>query len=243
MIRRHATRGLPATLATVTVLLSACGGPSSTAKTQNGGPATEQTLSDGVRVLSQDGPRQYVRLSRGRHAVRLTPSLLYEVDVPEGAVTYAGTSLYLPGAAGPLMLVERAPSNTKLAAHPCHDHGQTFVGPTVRDLASALRRQPFLEVTRPVPVTVGGHGGLFLTVAVPKGADLTRCEDDRVDLYTREDPLGAVTVDKPFAWQLWIFEVGGTRYVARGDLTPNASKSDRAALAQMVESITFTVGE
>jgi hypothetical protein len=244
-----------AALAAIAVLLTACGDPTSSESAAGGATTAppknglfdrgELALPGGVRVLSQEQPHEYLRMPRGRYAVRLTPSLVYEVDVPEGSVAYAGAFLNLPGAAGPRIVVEPVPSNIGLPAHPCHDHGQRLVGPTVRDLAMALRRQPFLEVTRPTPISVGGHSGLFLTVAVPQDADFTRCEDDRVDLYTRDRayPLDTWTVDEPHVLQLWVIDVDGARYVVRGDFPSTASKSHRAVVAQMVESITFTGGE
>ena len=124
MIRRQVVCGVPAALAAMTVLLSSgCGGdpapgdaapgpgsdtttptqtPDSTESTQPTGP-TDPTMTPKpgeVPEFVQDGP-EYVFATEGRYAVRLNPSLVYEVDVPDMWEVYQGrflsTSVYSGG--------------------------------------------------------------------------------------------------------------------------------------------------
>ena len=82
------------------------------------------------------------------------------------------------------------------------------MGPTVADLATALSEQPFLTVTKPAEVTVGGMNGLFVKATVPKDADVSACQDDSVDLISGHHSAGAGTVQR-----MWILDVDGARHV------------------------------
>ena len=66
----------------------------------------------------------------------------------------------------------RGPEYTALPADPCRDHSPISVGPTAADLATALSEQPFLTVTKPTEVTVGGMKGLVVKATVPKDGAL-----------------------------------------------------------------------
>ena len=109
-------------------------------------------------MLSQ-ATNYFVPLERGRYGVRVSDSLLYSVDVPDNSEVFDGVypnprSEELAGYA--IVWIEVADKDTKLPVDPCQDHTAKVVGPTVEDLARALSDQPFLTVTRPVEVTVGG---------------------------------------------------------------------------------------
>ena len=117
--------------------------------------------------------------------------------------------------------------------HPCDDHTKTAVGPTVRDLATAMSSQPFLTVSKPVPATVGGEHGVFLTVRVPEDAETFRCVDSRVILYD-DWVAGAGYVGR---W--WILDVGGDRFVVHAECSTSCSQDEVDRLTEMVESMTF----
>jgi hypothetical protein len=266
MTRRFAVPCAPAVVAVLAVVLGACSaepsstGASSTGEGDNAAPregvepeptATvfdpdEPTLSGGVRVLSQtlDGA---VAVDSGRYGVRVSDWLLYQVDLPADSEVVEGTYLN-PGSLGDsgangLLWVDPAGDNTALPVNPCHDHTPNPVGPSVADLATALSNQPFLSVTRPEDVIVGGMNGLLVTATVPEDANVSTCEDGSVDLITGHNSAGAGAVER-----IWILDVDGARHVIHArvatgvhDTGTNAKQHTRA-MSRMVDSITFTHG-
>jgi hypothetical protein len=257
-------------LAVLTVLSGACSADPSATKapatdksdsatsTEPGSPKARDTRFDpdapplpgGVRVLSQETD-DFVPLDAGRYGMRVTDSLLYQVDVPANSEVYDGTNLN-PGsgsAAGRngILWLEPADEDTALPADPCRDHTMNRVGPTVEDLATALADQPFLAVTKPTPVTVGGMDGQFVKMAVPLDADVSSCQDGRVqlmgnindppDLYGQGPEPGVVE-------RMWILDIDGERHIIHANVitgpdTSNAEEHTKA-MNQMVGTITFT---
>ena len=248
-------------LAVLAVLLGACSAdPDSTGSSQTGesgsaaaqdtaGPeptATvfdldEPTLPGGVRVLSHADTDDMIALDAGRYGVRVSDSLLYQVDVPAASEVADGTYLN-PGSRDTgrngILWIDAAGNDTAVPVHPCHDHSPNPVGPTVADLATALSEQPFVTVTKPAEVTVGGMKGLFVKATVPKDADMSACQDEAVDLISETHSAGAGTVER-----MWILDVDGARHVihakvAAGAYDTNANKHTKAMIG-MVKSITF----
>lgn len=258
MTRSLAARGASAILAVLAVLLGACSADQeskgSSPAGQSGSAASkdtasvfdpdEPTLPGGVRVLSHADTDDVVALDRGRYGVRVSDSLLYQVDVPDASEVFDG--IYLnPGSRDTgrngILWIDEAGNDTALPVHPCHDHTPHLVGPTVADLATALSKQPFLTVTRPAEVTVGGMKGLFVKATVSQDADESACQDESVDLISETPSAGAGTVER-----MWILDVDGARHVihakvATGAYDTNANQHTRA-MTRMVESITFTHG-
>ena len=111
--------------------------------------------------------RKSASMRSGRYALRLTPTLGYQVDVPDLWTVVSGRFLNAGPKSEGLFFVAPAPATTGLALHPCRDHTTRVVGPSVSDLAGALRTQSVLDVTKPVPVTLDGHRGLYLEVTIP----------------------------------------------------------------------------
>ena len=183
-----------------------------------------------------------VALDGGRYGVRVSDSLLYQVDLPDSSEVAAG--IYLnPGSRDTgrngILWIDAAGNDTALPVDPCHDPTPNPVGPTVADLATALSEQPFLTVTKPAEVTVGGMNGLFVKATVPKDADMSACQDDSVDLISGHHSAGAGTVQR-----MWVLDVDGARHVIHakvGAYESNANQHTRAMI-RMVESITFNHG-
>lgn len=264
MTRPRAVRGAPAMLAVLAVLLGACSGdPDSTSSSRTGesgsaastdpaGPEPtaevfdpdEPTLPGGVRVLSQATTDDMVALDGGRYGVRVSDSLLYQVDVPDASEVASGTYLN-PGSQDTgrngILWISEAGNDTALPVDPCRDHSPNPVGPTVADLATALSEQPFLTVTRPAEVTVGGMKGLFVKATVPEDADVSACQNDSVDLISEHHSAGAGTVER-----MWILDVDGARHVIHANVAAGASDTNAnqhtRAMIRMVESITFHHG-
>lgn len=258
--RLRAARWTPALLVTLAVLLGACSAESpdpgsatagrskSAAPTESGEPEKpggvfnpfdpdEPTLPGGVKVLSQD-VEGFAPVDAGRHAVRVSKSLLYQFDLPAYSDVHSGVYLNPGRRSGGDSIVWLTPANkrTALPVHPCRDHDPRVVGPTVGDLATALNRQPYLATTKPVAVTVGGMDGLFVKMTVPDDADVSACREGSVDVINHdtqgvEDPG---TVDR-----IWILDVDGVRHLLRAR-TFGATKRDAKLVTQLVESIAFT---
>jgi hypothetical protein len=206
----------------------------------------EPTLPGGVRVLSQtlDGA---VAVDPGRYGVRVSDSLLYQVDLPANSEVVEGTYLN-PGSLGDsgpngLLWIDPAGDNTALPVNPCHDHTPDPVGPSVADLATALSNQPFLTVTRPQNVTVGGMNGLLVTASVPENTNVTACQDSSVSLIADHYGAGAGNVVR-----IWILDVDGARHVIHARVSTGVDdagtnpRQHTRAMTRMVESITFTHG-
>jgi hypothetical protein len=204
----------------------------------------EPTLPGGVKVLSQS-TAYFSSLDGGRYGVRVSDSLLYSVDVPDNSEVFDGVYLNpLSEELGrdAILWIEVADNDTALPVDPCQDHTAKVVGPTVRDLATALSDQPFLTVTRPVEVTVGGIEGLFVKVTVPDDAELSACQEGRVAIYAHIDkPSDGSVADSPgLVDRMWILDVDGARHVLRARAWPNAPGQQVRAMTRMVESITFS---
>ena len=128
--------------------------PSSSSSSSSSPSASPSAEPGEVLPLPADDGAGYVAVAAGRYTGRLSDSLRYEVDVPEGSQVFGGAFINTSG--GGLHFVAAAPRrSTALPKHPCRDHSYTAVGPTVSDLAEALSRQAVLEVSTPSP----GHGG------------------------------------------------------------------------------------
>jgi len=261
MARSPAVRCAPAVLVVLAVLMAACSADqAATGSSPTGDSAVateaeepeptdtvldpdEPMLEGGVGVLSQ-ATEGFVALDGGRYGVRVSDSLLYAVDVPDSSEVFDGTYLNPRSSAlgrDGILWIEEAGKDTALPVDPCQDHTAEVVGPTVEDLATALSDQPFLTVTRPVGVSVGGTEGLFVKATVPGDADLSACQDSEVAIYGNIDaPSDGWTTDVPgMVDRLWILDVDGVRHVLWARTWPNAGQQARA-MTRMVETITFT---
>ncbi len=59
----------------------------------------------------------------------------------------------------------------------CRPGSPPKVGPSVEDFAAALTAQKATTTTKPVPVSVDGHNGVYLEISVPAGFDSSACRD------------------------------------------------------------------
>jgi hypothetical protein len=256
---RHLTvRGVPPLLAAITVLLGGCtanststdaaptggGDTGESTPTQSSGPSLDRRTfspeAGEVQALPQG--RSTATMRQGRYALRLTPTLGYQVDVPDLWTAVSGRFLNAGPKSEGLFFVAPAPSSTGLAQHPCRDHTTRVVGPSVSDLAGALRRQPVLDVTNPVPTTLDGHRGLYLEVTIPDNLDTGNCVDDRVSLFESGGPDGYIGQDG-YVGRWWILDVDGERMVVMPQCETGCTNHDFDTLTTMAKSVTFTGDE
>jgi hypothetical protein len=187
-------------------------------------------------------------LQQGRYAVSVVGSTLaYEVEVPDRVRVFQSKflntrSVDSDSPAGIFFIASAPAELTHLPANPCFDHSKHTIGPTVSDLAQALRRQPVLDVTRPVPVTVDGHQGLHLEVRIPEKVDTYRtCQNNTIKLFS--------TPDSSYEWHAgfiglwWILDVDGARVVVNAQCDTTCSTDDLDTLNEMAASITFNRGQ
>ena len=124
---------------------------------------------------------------------------------------------------------------------PCRWEGPApEIGPTVDDLVEAVSQQRHTVMTSgPQPVTLDGHDGVRLTVAVPDDLDGSRCTEGRYMFWNgspgdahHQAPLGTTE-------QWWILDVDGQRVVLGTAATEGVPESDVDELTAMVESVRF----
>ena len=255
---RQVSVGHALTAVATLAILTACTGPATTGDSTDGttpslaptsiptGPASpspspgpfdpnEPVLPGGVRVLSE--VYDAVSVPAGRVAVRLSPSALLQVDVPDDSQAWGGRVLITP--AGSLLVSDAPRKTTGVPAHPCTDHTHSVIGPTVRDLATALSRQQFFETTQPVPVTLAGAKGMLVQLTFPPDVLADACDDGEAQLFSLTGPEDNWTANGPGkVYRLWVLTVAGKRYVVMANHPATPAKA--AALTRMVESITFT---
>jgi len=104
------------------------------------------------------------------------------------------------------------------------------VGPSVDEFANALADHPLLDVTDPVPVTLGGHSGKYVDLQLP--SDLTGCNTS----YFPWEP-GIYAQGPSHRWHLWILDVDGVRVVVQTTDYAGTSAQHLAELSAIVESI------
>jgi len=104
-------------------------------------------------------------------------------------------------------------------------------GPSVRDLADALVSQHSTDATRPRPVRVDGHRGVYLELRSP--GDLSDCTDPG-ELWVGRGIYGPGQVDR-----LWIVDVDGHRLVVDASHLPTSPPQEVAALVRMARTVRF----
>ena len=120
----------------------------------------------------------------------------------------------------------------RVVRDPCAGGAAYDPGPGVRDLARALHAQPEVESTRPTPVTVDGHAGLYVEVSFPK--DRFRegepaCHAGWYEIWRTDDSSYGVSVDDTVS-DIWVLDVDGTRVVMVADVPVE----DDAAAAEVL---------
>jgi hypothetical protein len=123
-------------------------------------------------------------------------------------------------------------------------------GPSVDGLASALATQPLRNATSPTDVVLGGFRGKYLQWSVPSDiafdeahaddALFPNCDEATFQSWTARGWAGDRYQQKPgqVDW-IWILDLDGQRLVVDASHLPGATRSDRAELEQVVNSIRF----
>jgi hypothetical protein len=133
---------------------------------------------------------------------------------------------------------------TRVPPDPCVSHepdkfdAAVNPGPSVTDLARALVAQKGVETSEPVPVTVGGHDGLYLTYRVAKGIDVTSCQERAFDIFSTGPGSWWLEASRERA-AIWILDVDGDRVVLAWVAVPGVTQAQMREMTRMVRSTRF----
>lgn len=249
---RHSTRGILPLLAAASLLLAACSDDTSTATpAESSSTRSSPTSLSGTTDGNTDGGPHWRLLADEPEDVPLAPGAygltpngvadhVVVVQAPEGYQNIGGWTFVAgePFRAMGFLAADRVPPD------PCGSgtHGkfdaEVDPGPSVEDLAEALVAQKGAVTSDPVPVTLDGHHGLYLTYQVGKGIDVARCEEQAFDIFSTG----------PGAWYLetareraavWILDVDGERLVLAWVAFPGVTRAQTREMTRMVESARF----
>jgi hypothetical protein len=186
---------------------------------QPGCRETDRDLSIGVTFTVPDGwtwnTSDHID-DRGKH-----------VDARDGLIKKA------TGRSGPQGMSLQFLRGGWLFSDPCRTkeaRPDIKVGPTANDFANALADHPLLDVTTPVPVTLGGAKGKYLDLQVPSNiADCTAGYLPWAPIYHAPDPN--------HRWHIWSLDVDGVRVVVLSEDFAGTSPADLAEMRAVIESI------
>ncbi|MEO5710721.1 MAG: hypothetical protein ABIQ59_12965 [Nocardioidaceae bacterium] len=112
-------------------------------------------------------------------------------------------------------------------------------GPTAEDLAVALNAQRRTKATHPMPVTIGGHDGLYMEVTSPTDLDYGTCQLKTYD-YWVSDPVGGFYTDqRGQVTRLWMIDVKDQRVVIAVAFGPRVPQADIQEVTDIAESARF----
>lgn len=231
--------GLGLVCAAMAFALGAC-------TTQDPAPREEDATERAALEILTEGP-----LSPGRYRVPFegvdVDAVAAEVEVPSGFEVYNESFLWQDSDRGHASLSFW--EVTGVNRHPCHREGKPrFVdpGPSLEDLAAALRRQPRRLGPEPTPVDFAGYDGLYLELRLPQGFDPAQCDTGHYEAWEAVDPqtLGAMQryqygpgeVDR-----IWILDVEGRRLVVNAAHQQGTPRQVVTDLTGMLDSIHLRV--
>jgi hypothetical protein len=229
-------------LLTLSLVLAGCGNDREEPSTA---PQTSATPTDGSADFTVLSPQAdgSLPLEPGRYALRPNglPGLPFAViEVPKGFVGLGGVFLlaYDPPPDDPF----RAVGYWTVAGvfkDPCAARGLHDPGPSVDDLADALAAQRLTSTTEPVPVSVGGHQGIYLELTHPTDVAYDSCRDADLDIWD-SSPGGSRHIDIPgLVDRLWILDVEGERAVLSTAAGPGVTRHQVRELSAIIESTRF----
>jgi hypothetical protein len=244
---RHSTRGILPLLAAASLLLTACSDDTSRAAQDDSSDTPSSGATGGTThvrppwKLLSDEP-DGVPLTAGAYG--LTPNGVSDhvvvVQAPEGYQNFGGWTFVTgdPFHAMGFQTADRVPPD------PCGSKGHKKFdaavdpGPSVDDLAKALVAQKGAETSEPVPVTVDGHRGLYLTYQVGKGIDVLQCEERAFDIFSTGPGAWYLEASRERA-AIWILDVDGERLVLAWVAVPGVSRAPMREMTRMVQSAHF----
>lgn len=176
-------------------------------------------------------------LEPGRWAVANPdgPAPLAVLDLPAGFGGGEGVLFYRGESAVGYWLADRVYQD------PC-SAGELAVkvGGSVEDLAAALTAQKVTRTTKPVPVSIDGHTGLYLELTTPTDFDYKACNKNALYIWdTPTVPSGARFIDEPGTDHYWILDVEGQRVVLLTWVPRGVKEETAELLSDVVEGAAF----
>lgn len=233
---RH-LRNLTTALAALT-LLAACTNDDSQSKASPSTAERESTTTPAPEYTILGEPQMRGPGRWGVTAFGDPDAPVAVFDVPEG---FQGHESWVwtdnQGAGEFAQLASWAP--TRVPTDPCHaKSSSSAVGSTVEDLAAALARQDRTTTTKPIPVTVDGHEGLYLELTSPRRFDYQACGPDGMQIWATDGTDGRVLAE-PVTDRYWIIDVDGQRVVISALTLPAATSETVELITGMAKTVSF----
>lgn len=248
---RHPTRAALPFLLAASLVLGACGADPSPEATGTSPRAASSSASGG----SSDAPSpDWTSLAHALDGTPLMPGsygltpnggsgrVVVVVRAPGGYQNFGGWTFVTDPPFHAMGVV----TATRVPPDPCgsegHDKLEAAVdpGPSVRDLATALIAQKGTATSKPVPVRLDGHRGLYLTYRVAKGVDVRKCEASAFDILTTGPGTGSWWLEESRERAaIWIVEVDGERLLLAWVAVRGVTQAQIREMTQMVESVRF----
>ena len=198
----------------------------------------DSSVTGPIDLVGHEGPLEPGRYSMAAWGpdgdTRLPRAIL---EVPEGYYSNGGWAVDAGGPGEPEQLGEvMVWPVTHVYPDPCATR-PTPVGPTIDDLADALTDQNATTTTRPRPVVLDGHRGLYLELTTPTGHTHAGCTS--LDLWRSAPDLVYGQDRGGLVHHLWLLDVDGTRLVVAVSNYPDQTTAQHQELLDIAETIHF----
>ncbi len=222
-----------AVLAVLTIVLAGCSA-NETAPDRGPAPADAATVDEAPDGL-EPMPYELRPVGPTHHPVAV-------VEVPDGYSVF-----------GPFVEAAEPPEPedplsislwvvTGVYRNACKQTRQIPAGDSVRTLANAFVEQEVLTATRPRPVTLAGHHGLYLEIAAPTKPSYSRCKEAELTFWEAE-PAGSRWTRMPgMRDRLWILDVDGQPMVLAMFVPPSATEEQIDKITDILDGARFVTG-
>lgn len=200
---------------------------------------------DYVLLLDDDSNPDQVKGKPGTYALTArgsgTPPLAL-LDVPAGYSNFGFFALWPDVNAGnqPFRSVQYWTVDG-VFIDPCRmDEDAPHAGTTVDDLAAALTAQERTAVSKPTPVTLDGHRGLYVELTASSDVTFEDCALGYYAYWEGKPDDAQHTADSPGTVdRAWILDVNGERVVLTAITVPSVPDQQIDELITMIESVRF----
>jgi hypothetical protein len=115
------------------------------------------------------------------------------------------------------------------------------VGTSVDDLVAALRRQDQTTTSRPRPVTLDGHAGVYVELTASPRIRVEHCRDGQFEVWNGGSDAHWWLFEPGQVDRLWILDVDGQRVVLDARSVPGVPSGAVETTVYMAESARFVV--
>jgi hypothetical protein len=117
------------------------------------------------------------------------------------------------------------------------------VGTSVDDLVAALRRQDMTRTSRPRPITLDGHAGVYVELTASPRIRLEDCQDGQFEVWNAMGDAHWWLFEPGQVDRLWVLDVDGHRVVLDARSVPGVAAGPVQTTVRMVESVQFVEQE